>query len=93
VRVETGWVETAAERRCARTAPCIGNEHWQISRGAHLPSIIQLPVPLAALQLLGLPFRAKVAAIRTYPATSLARFPTVVIPCIPIGLNYANLQS
>jgi len=26
VRVGTGWVETAAERRCARTAPCIGNE-------------------------------------------------------------------
>ena len=25
VRVGTGWVETAAERRCARTAPCIGN--------------------------------------------------------------------
>jgi len=34
-------------------------------------------VPLAALQLLGFPFRAKVAAIRTYPVTSLARFPTV----------------
>ena len=26
MRVATGWIKSVAERRCARTAPCIENE-------------------------------------------------------------------
>ena len=70
---------TAAERRCARTAPCIGNE---IDR-YHKALICQLSIYYYLLHnSIGLLLSAHILLLSTSPTTEPARFPTVVIPRI-----------
>ena len=72
-------VVTAAERRCARTAPCIGNE---IDR-YHKALICQLSIYYYLLHnSIGLLLSAHILLLSTSPTTEPARFPTVVIPRI-----------